>query len=173
VAEDHSLADVNDDAFTPPDSSRIGLAHPLLLGEALATWSELFADYEILQPFPQLGRPVHTLTADERAATHLDRLVGRVAPYGKVKGLSQGRWQSNDGYDQAWIARRDPAGRYVVVNISPGLTGYMYGVGDDQTYTAVWADTAPGPKPGNTVPLGEIDPVTLSEAIYDLTRVST
>ncbi|MFI0356932.1 DUF4132 domain-containing protein [Actinomadura sp. 9N407] len=174
VAEDRTFADVGDEAFVPPASSRIGIAHPVLLGEALPAWAEVFADYEILQPFAQLGRPVHTLTDEERTATQLERLIDRVAPYGKVKGLSQGHWQANDGYGPGpWIARRDPAGRHLVVNISPGLGTYMYGEGDEQTYTAIWAGTAPGPKPESTVPLGEIDPVTLSEALYDLTRIST
>ncbi|MFB4315318.1 DUF4132 domain-containing protein [Actinomadura sp. 21ATH] len=171
VAEDRTFADVEDDAFDPPASSRIGLAHPIHLGDALAAWSEVFADYEILQPFPQLGRPVHVLTDGERAATSLDRLVGRVAPYGKVKGLSQGDWQGGEGYDP-WIARRDPAGRYVVAGISPGLANYMYGEGDDQRYTAVWAGPAPAREPVNAIPLGDVDPVTMSEAIHDLVRIS-
>ncbi|MFD0851548.1 DUF4132 domain-containing protein, partial [Actinomadura adrarensis] len=68
VAEDDTYADVNDDPFTPATDARISIAHPILLDDDLATWAELFADYEILQPFPQLGRPVHTLADDERAA---------------------------------------------------------------------------------------------------------
>ncbi|MFD9591146.1 DUF4132 domain-containing protein [Kitasatospora sp. NPDC059973] len=34
-----------------PATASVRLAHPLLLGDGLADWSELFADHEILQPF--------------------------------------------------------------------------------------------------------------------------
>ncbi|MFC9970721.1 DUF4132 domain-containing protein [Spirillospora sp. NPDC127200] len=172
VAEDRGYADVNDEAFQPSAASRIGVAHPVLLGEALPAWSELFADYEILQPFPQLGRPVHTLTEQERTATRLERLEGLKAPYGKLMGYARSRWRAT-GEDHRWVARADPAGRHVVVNLSPGLDAYYQG-GDDQTYQAVWAGHAPGevPEAGGSLPLGDIDPVTMSEAIHDLTRIA-
>ncbi|MEW2352276.1 DUF4132 domain-containing protein [Spirillospora sp. NPDC029432] len=171
VAEDRTFADVEDDAFDPPASSRVGLAHPVRLGESTAAWSELFADYEILQPFPQLGRPVHTLTDEERAATRLTRVEGRVAPYGKVKGLSQGSWLSGADYD-CWIARQDPSGRYVVAGIDPGLEHYSHGHGADQRFARIWAGPRPAPRPVDPIPLGDIDPVTMSEALHDLIRVS-
>ncbi|MFD0851928.1 hypothetical protein ACFQ07_06830, partial [Actinomadura adrarensis] len=69
-----------------------------------------------------------------------------------------------------WLARRDPAGLYVVANLSPGLGYYMYGEGDDQKVTTLWAGSAPATLPRDSVPLGEVDPVTMSEAIHDLTR---
>ncbi|MFD0531331.1 DUF4132 domain-containing protein [Kitasatospora arboriphila] len=56
VAEDRTLADVRDEVFVLPSGATVRLAHPLLLGDDLGAWSELFADYEILQPFRQLGR---------------------------------------------------------------------------------------------------------------------
>ncbi|MEU8344414.1 DUF4132 domain-containing protein [Spirillospora sp. NPDC048832] len=172
VAEDRTYADVHDDAFTPAPDDRIGIAHPVLLDD-LADWAELFADYEILQPFEQLGRPVHRLTAGERAAHRLDRVEGLVLPYGKAKGHSQGRWESVDAdgeFAGGWLARRDPAGLYVVAGLSPGLYAYMYGEGDDQKITGLWAAQVPGREPEDTVPLGQVDPVTMSEAINDLLR---
>ncbi|MFI0485160.1 DUF4132 domain-containing protein [Actinomadura sp. 9N215] len=173
VAEDRTYADVNDDPFTPEPGARIAIAHPVLLDGELGAWSELFADYEILQPFEQLGRPVHRLTGDERAAHRLARIEGLVLPYGKAKGHSQGRWESVDAdgeFAGGWLARRDPAGVHVVANLSPGLYSYMYGEGDDQEVTALWAGPAPARAPRDSVPLGEVDPVTMSEVIHDLTR---
>ncbi|WP_301175088.1 DUF4132 domain-containing protein [Actinomadura geliboluensis] len=172
VAEDRTYADVRDDAFTPAPDDRIGIAHPVLLDD-LEAWAELFADYEILQPFEQLGRPVYRLTADERAAHRLARVEGLVLPYGKAKGHSQGRWESVDadgGFAGGWLARRDPAGLYVVAGLSPGLYAYMYGEGDDQKVTALWAGPAPAQTPKDAVPLGRVDPVTMSEAVHDLLR---
>jgi hypothetical protein len=167
IAEDRTFADVNDDAVEPPASARVGIAHPVRLGGAVAAWSEVFADYEILQPFPQLGRPVHLLTEAERAATRLPRLEGRVAPYGKVKGLSQSRYEDWGGR----LVRADPDGRYVIVRITPGLGTYYAGQGDDQTIAAIGALPDPRATSGD-LPLGAIHPVTMSEVIADILRIS-
>lgn len=173
VAEDHTYADVNDSPFTPAPDARISIAHPILLDDDLGSWAELLADYEILQPFEQLGRPVHRLTDDEHAAHRLARVEGLVLSYGKAKGHSQGRWESLDANGEfagGWLARRDPAGLYVVVDLSPGLHYYMYGEGEDQKINTLWAGPAPAHSPEDSVPLGEVDPVTMSEAIHDLLR---
>ncbi|MEV4006882.1 DUF4132 domain-containing protein [Actinomadura sp. NPDC049753] len=173
VDEGRDYADVRDDPFAPAPDNRIAIAHPVLLGDDLRAWAELFADYEILQPFEQLGRPVHRLTEAERAAHRLARVEGLVLPYGKAKGHSQGRWESLDadgGFAGGWLARRDPAGLYVVAELSPGLGYYMYGEGEDQRINAFWAGPTPARSPEVTVPLGEVDPVTMSEAVHDLVR---
>ncbi|MGI5321350.1 DUF4132 domain-containing protein [Actinomadura nitritigenes] len=173
VAEDRTYADINDDAFVPAPDARIGIAHPLLLGDDLGIWAEVFADYEILQPFEQLGRPVYRLTDDERSARRLARVEGLVLPYGKAKGHSQGRWESVDAdgaFAGGWLARRDPAGLYVVAGLSPGLGYYMYGEGENQEITCLWAGPAPARAPQDSVPLGDVDPVTMSEAVHDLVR---
>ncbi|MCQ0014009.1 DUF4132 domain-containing protein [Actinomadura madurae] len=57
IAEDRTFADLDDDAVELPEAATVQIAHPLRLGDSLGAWSELFADYEILQPFPQLGGP--------------------------------------------------------------------------------------------------------------------
>ncbi|MDN3357238.1 DUF4132 domain-containing protein [Actinomadura sp. DC4] len=173
VAEDHTYADVDDSPFTPAPDARVGIAHPLLLDDELGAWAEILADYEILQPFDQLGRPVHRLTDDERAARRLARVEGLTLSYGKAKGHSQGRWESVDAdgeFAGGWLSRRDSKGLYVVAVLSPGLYYYMYGEGEDQKITALWAGPAPASSPENAVPLGEVDPVTMSEAINDLLR---
>ena len=176
VAEDRTYAGIDDDVFVPAPDARIGIAHPILLDDDVTAWAELFADYEILQPFDQLARPVHRLTDDERAAHRLARVEGLTLPYGKAKGHSQGRWESVDAdgeFAGGWLARRDPAGRYVVAGLTPGLYYYMYGEGEDQKINALWAGPAPASTPTDTMPLGEIDPVTMSEAVHDLLRSSS
>ncbi|MFI6521382.1 DUF4132 domain-containing protein [Spirillospora sp. NPDC050679] len=167
LAEDRTFADADDDLLTVPDDARITLVHPLRLGESLKAWAELFADYEILQPFPQLGRPVHLLTGAERAATRLTRVEGMSSGYGRMKGLAKGRWIGDDS--GRWIARRDRHGRHLVVELSPGLSAYDGYSGYEQTFRTVRAAADPaGPDGGLT--LGDLDPVIVSEAIADLTR---
>ena len=66
VAEDKTFADQNDDAFDLADAESIEIAHPLILGPgSIARFSQLFADYRLIQPFPQLAREVVSLTKDE------------------------------------------------------------------------------------------------------------
>jgi hypothetical protein len=172
IAEDDTYADVNDDTFTPAPGARIAIAHPILLDDDLGTWAGLFADYEILQPFDQLERPVYRLTDDERAAHRLARVEGLVLSYGQAKGYSQGRWGAlhPNGGSTGWLARRDPAGLYVVADLYPGLGSYMYGEGEDQEIRTLWAGPVPAGSPRDSVPLGKIHPVTMSEAIHDLVR---
>ncbi|MFI0484949.1 DUF4132 domain-containing protein [Actinomadura sp. 9N215] len=55
IAEDRTLADLHDNAITLHPSAHIGVANPSLLDEATRrAWTQLFLDYEIAQPFPQL-----------------------------------------------------------------------------------------------------------------------
>ena len=80
VAEDGSFADIHDDAIPgglderhtlfmgAEDFRTVRLVHPLDLPTAdLEQWQQLFHDYEILQAFPQLHRPIHRHTPQERA----------------------------------------------------------------------------------------------------------
>ncbi|QFG20416.1 DUF4132 domain-containing protein [Actinomadura sp. WMMB 499] len=95
VAEDGTFADVHDDAFTVPGPATIGLPHPLHLGGAVDAWSELFADYEILQPFPQLGRPVIALTEGERRSVRLERFAGVRLSDADLAGLRRRGWYTD------------------------------------------------------------------------------
>ncbi|MBS2534645.1 DUF4132 domain-containing protein [Catenulispora sp. NF23] len=111
VAEDLSLADVSDGEYTLADDAVVGIAHPLHLGAGLAGWSEVFADYEILQPFDQLGRAVHALTDEEKASGTLTRFAGIDVPTGKVLGLERRGWLRGAPQDagvQHWVYRPRP-----------------------------------------------------------------
>lgn len=181
VAEDLSFADVADEAFTLPDDARVGLAHPLDLGSDLAAWSELFADYEILQPFAQLGRPVFAFSAEECAATRLARFAGVTVPAPKVLGLERRGWRRSQPADagvQAHVLRDLPDGRKVVVDLEPGLWIGAISECPDQSFREIWVTDATGeewyyyaPTTGG-IPLSCMDPVTASEILRDLTEVT-
>ncbi|MEU8125202.1 DUF4132 domain-containing protein [Spirillospora sp. NPDC049024] len=181
LAEDRTFADVDDAAVAMPDGAAIGIAHPLHLGEALPTWAQVFADYEILQPFPQLGREVHALTGEEKAGARLTRFEGVTVPFGNVLRLERRGWYrgpvDSDGGISCLVR---PAGtrRYVVLTLATGLyVGYVSESGD-QTIEAVWvgADPAPGyfshsASEGARHSFAELDAVTASEILADLTAV--
>ena len=74
VAEDLSYADAHDALYLLPDEAQVGIVHPLELSPAdAAAFGQLFADYEILQPFAQLGREIWRLSEDEQQSFELER----------------------------------------------------------------------------------------------------
>lgn len=91
IAEDGSFASVSDDAVTLGDDASIGVAHPLQLGDEAARWAELFADYEIIQPFEQLGRETFTCPAAEAGASKIQRFAGIQLDATKLLGTLEAR----------------------------------------------------------------------------------
>ncbi len=139
VAEDRSFATVDDDTFGLADADVVGLVHPLHLGEAVTAWAEVFADYEILQPFAQLGRPVYRLTDDERGAVVLDRFGGVKFPTTKVFGLEHRGWRRGAtagwrraGLDRACAARRPDDRRRPRAGHHRGRAGRLARAADQQ-----------------------------------------
>ncbi|GAA2149303.1 DUF4132 domain-containing protein [Actinomadura napierensis] len=180
VAEDGTFAGAHDTALNLPETVVVGVMHPVHLGKTdlVAAWSEVFADYEILQPFPQLGRPVHELADEERKSGHLARFEGATVPVGRLLGLTKRGWERGAPQDagvECWISRPAGPNRHVVIDLDPGIA-----VGDpdtlgDQTLRQVclcrrqdelWMHH------GNPLPFGELDPVTASEVIADLTALT-
>lgn len=175
VAEDRTYADVEDEAVKFADDARITLAHPLHLEGRLDAWAELFADYEIVQPFPQLGRPVLAATEDEAGGARLKRFEGFTVPVGKLLALQKRGWERGEPQDagvERWFSRRLGPERYLVIEISEGIAVGMIGEFPDQTLDTVWLDTQPGDHwSSRTYPLrfADLSPVIVSEVLADLT----
>ena len=88
----------------------------------------MFAEYEILQPFPQLGHPVHILTEDERDAGRLTRFEGLRVGTGALLGLARRGWEHGGPMDagiEHWISRPVADDRHLVVSLDPGFTTGM------------------------------------------------
>ncbi len=173
VAEDRTLADSTDDELTVAGDTVVGIAHPLHLGETRGAWSDVFADYEILQPFAQLGREVLALTAEERAARLLHRFAGATVYTGKILGLSHRGWQRGSPQD-AGVSnvtyKLVPGGRAVIVDLDPGIIAGDAMEWPEQTIVRVWLNDGPadwGNSNGN-LPFGVLDDITASEMLRDL-----
>ncbi|MFD7734490.1 DUF4132 domain-containing protein [Kitasatospora phosalacinea] len=180
VAEDRTFTDVHDEPFALPADATVRLVHPLHLAAAdLAAWAELFADYEIVQPFRQLGRPVAALTVEEAAGHRLHRFEKHTVPVGRLLGLTKRGWrrgEPQDGGVEGWIHKPLPNGRHLVIEIQPGIAvGYVNEFGD-QTFEAVWLGASPdGYWPNGREHrdrLGDLDPVTASELLTDLEELT-
>jgi hypothetical protein len=178
-AEDRTFADVGDETLTPSSATAvIALAHPVKLGESLDAWTDVFTDYELAQPFPQLQRPVHELTEEERQATRLARFEDVSVPFGKVLGLTRRGWERGspeDNGNERWISRFVPGGLYVVVNLDPGIQVGVVDHAPEQRLREIWLGDGPGdhhPGGRGAHPFGDLDPVTASEILTDLTDLT-
>lgn len=166
VAEDRTFADLQDDTYLLPDGAVVGLAHPLHLGAAdLAAWSEVFADYELLQPFPQLGRPVVTLSEGQASASDLVGDFGVTAPTRAFLGLTKSGWNRGTPMDAGveedmWIAVGD---RRVTLGMDQGIVvGDPDALGAEQTLTSIAVDQGT---------FGDLPPIPVSELLAGLQRL--
>ncbi|MFB8006850.1 DUF4132 domain-containing protein [Nocardia sp. NPDC056000] len=174
IAEDRSYADSADDPVTIADEMIVGLAHPLDLGDALGEWGEVFADYEILQPFPQLQREVFTLTAEETALGALPRFHNLVIPTGKILGLNRFGWERGepaDGGVSCEYFRVLGAGLSVVIDLDPGIIAGIALEFDKQQIAVRLTDTGNEHYWGrgeSTHTFGELSPIAASELLREL-----
>ncbi|GII61525.1 hypothetical protein Skr01_16100 [Sphaerisporangium krabiense] len=156
VAEDRGFADIEDDTLTLPDEAVVGVAHPLELGEKTIAWAQVFADYEILQPFPQLAR--ETYEPDETLLTEISAVK---VPTGKVLGLERRGWRRGSPQDagiQYWIERDVPGGGTITIGLVPGVAVGYADFADEQTLEGVSLDG--------------LDPITASEILRDLREIT-
>ncbi|WP_229067567.1 DUF4132 domain-containing protein [Actinoplanes sp. DH11] len=157
----------------------VGVAHPLQLGEDVAVWAELFGDYEILQPFPQLSRPVFTLTPAEAAGSNLSRFEGLTLPTTTILGLERRGWRREDPQDAGMQGRMELAiapGLGFALDIEPGIAIGSIDYFPEQKVTNAFLHNGTGARwrrnaAGETA-LSNLDPVAASELLRDLTDLS-
>ena len=114
VTDDLSITDASDEPLELDVSGtapgRIGLVHPLHLpAGGLDAWGALFGDYEIAQPFAQLGREIYELTDAEKAASEILRFEGIKVEAARMRGVGSRGWQlgaPQDGGAIIWIERQ-------------------------------------------------------------------
>jgi hypothetical protein len=157
VAEDKTYAGDTDAAITVGAHATVGIVHPLELdADSIARWSRVFADYELLQPFEQLGRAVHHATAEETASKKLSRFAGKDVRAGAVMGLLSHGWSRGPVEDNGVVYELvHPLGH---MTVSPGI---YFGGGaqqDDQKLSPI--DLKPG-----------FDALAFSELVRSLERL--
>ncbi|WP_329518520.1 DUF4132 domain-containing protein [Spirillospora sp. NBC_01491] len=175
IAEDRTFAGVDDQGFDPSPTARIGLPHPYHLGDTVKAWSDVLADYEILQPFPQLGREVHPLTEEERGGHRLGRFEGVTVPIGRVLKLTRLGWERGAPEDNgvATLISRPVGTCWAVVQLDPGIPVGAVDAFPEQRIEDVGVYAAPYWRRSKNSPvLGTLDPVTASELIAELTELT-
>ncbi len=182
ITEDQSLADEHDEPFELTGAAAVGIVHPLHLSdEQRRAWGELLSDYEIVPPFPQLGRGLFSLEPGEAEQTVLERFnqgqIPATALVGTLERLAWIRGIPEDG--GVFYEHSKPfygANVTAIVQYEDGVpVGYMEGW-EDQTLSGCFF--VPGiynadiyPDHNQKLKLGDIDPVVLSEVLSDLTVV--
>ncbi len=145
------------------DAFQVGLVHPVQLTPGLrSAWAARLADYELIQPFPQLTRPVYDLT-EETVVT-------------EVTGFN---FQSASGFPfnrmlraAGWNRRYEEAAR---VFPTAGVTALVKWHGWDRVsfegcrfiYGALGIT---GYQNATPLPLGQVDPIVRCETFADLER---
>lgn len=167
IAEDASFADANDDVFVLPDDAEVALPHPLTLDAAvLAAFGQVFADYEILQPFAQLGRETFVLSDAEGAQQPLARWNGRTIEAVRLLGLESRGWRRGpveDGPRINCFERDLPIGTSLQLDFSPGIEPYDVRGSEPQTLDGVWAT-----RDRQRVGVAELGRVWASEIVRDI-----
>ncbi|WP_327004173.1 DUF4132 domain-containing protein [Dactylosporangium sp. NBC_01737] len=170
LAEDRTLADVDDVPVVLADDAVVSVAHPVHLD--VRAWAEVFADYEILQPFRQLGRDVHALGPDEVGAVRLERFDGRKAMTVKLLGLERRGWRraGQDGGHQSRMERDLPGGAVLIVELDPGIAMGVPAERPQQSLDDIWICPEGGDRWSreHTVPFSTLDPASVSELLRDL-----
>ncbi|GGU45025.1 DUF4132 domain-containing protein [Lentzea flava] len=175
LAEDRTLATAADTEFTLPPNATVRVAHPVDLADTLKAWGDIFADYEILQPFPQLIRPTHAFTPAEPEIPQLREYLNRAAPVGRILGLTTRGWVRGAPQDNGvenWVTRPLPSGGALVATLDPGIATGAVDIYPEVKFSAIWfSETGEGtwPPPNDNTQTGiAIDPITASELLSEL-----
>jgi hypothetical protein len=165
VTEERTYANSEDRPYALAGTA-VGIVHPLELTEQeRARWGEVFGDYELIAPFPQLGRRIHLLQPGEEGLTELTRFAGKGAPeivftaILKQQGWQPAWWGGSYGYQKGFAAADVTA--LLQVGYPPG--------GGMTVARALFVPGVPqtGGRPEDIQAkrLAEVDPVTLSEVL--------
>lgn len=171
ICEDRTFADEKDEMLELDLNANIGIPHPIEMDEALRrAWGALLSDYEIVQPFAQLGREVFRLDAPERSLHELTRFAATLIPTGRLFGLEYKGYRREYAYDGGpVIAYRRAIAKtpwYARILFMPGMIPSEAASAPPQTLSALELFRADHlfPRPV----FGELDPIALSELLRDV-----
>lgn len=182
VTEDQTLADQDDKLLVLEGQEDIGMVHPLQLDDELKTkWGEVFSDYDLISPFPQLARPIYTLDESEKSKDEITRFAGKMIPAASIVSiLERLGWQRGDVGDGGCFSEHY---KYFPGADVTAVADYEWiGIGmivesDDQDIQSCHfhqGKTTRGFYYQNSkIPLEFVDSIVLSEVLSDLTLLAS
>ncbi|WP_167237798.1 DUF4132 domain-containing protein [Massilia genomosp. 1] len=175
VGPDGGFTNAADDAYAlaQGDDIRIGIPHALeMSAQDTAAFGQLFADYELMQPFVQIGRDTHALRADELAADRLLRWDGLVASTANLLGLTSRGWRRGQAQDRGYVhdvSKPLAGGHLFELQFEPGFMVSVVAEDPQQTLKQVlFGSAGRHGRVDKHVPLSALDPIAASELIRDL-----
>jgi Domain of unknown function (DUF4132) len=179
ITDEKDFANSDDDPFTLGDVDCIGLAHPLhLSADDMAKWSEVFGDYEIIPPFPQLARKTYVLLPEERDTVEITRFAEiKIQALAMIGILQKLGWTRGTPMDGGMFSQHIKP--FATENITafieyPGIPiGYYEGWEDQKIercyfLRGIHNDVGYHDHKAEKIKLSEIDPVVISEVLRDL-----
>jgi Domain of unknown function (DUF4132) len=161
----------------PSPDTRVRLWHPISHSmDEVRTWRDHLIEAGLRQPFKQAFREIYLLTpAEEQTRDHSRRFTDHLLRYGQAKalltgrgwtGMSLGHWGWEYGSGQAEATKELPGG----LTAHWGFHLDEESVERDDVGTVsicVSGDLRFTDDRGSTIPLAQIAPLTLSEALRD------
>lgn len=142
--------------WPPGEAPRVTLPHPLEIpAPERAAWGQIFADYAILQPFPQLGREVFGLWDRDRI---LQSIPGREVTDGWIRGLISSGWHRGGVGDAGLFSsvRWTEGGINATLEHSGVPVAFMDWPGKPPTTLRSLTVTGGGTDPVNRIALSEL-----------------
>ena len=183
--EDGTFNTVDEDEYTLPEKTLIGLVHPVELdADTLDGWKQQLEDYEITQSIDQLSRQVFTLDESRAGEKVLEDFGGKILNGLSLSGkmLSQGWYRGSvqDGGVFYCFYRED---KNLGIGAELRFSGSAVGFDDGDSVTVYDAvfytgsinrgsyvyDKVPEEK---LVPLGEVPARYYSEILLHLTKAT-
>ncbi|MBY0545890.1 MAG: DUF4132 domain-containing protein [Candidatus Obscuribacterales bacterium] len=183
VTEDQTLADQDDKLLTLEGHEDIGIVHPLQMDENLKTrWGEVFSDYDLISPFPQLGRAIYTLDESEKSKEEITRFAGKMIPAASIVSiLEKHGWQRGSVEDGGCFHEHYKF--FPGANITAVASYDWIGIGmivesDDQDIKSCHFEQASRDRSSwyskpEMVPLEFVDSIVISEVLADLTLLAS
>lgn len=164
VSVEQALVDMDEEELSLEGIESVCIAHPVHLSEReREQWLEIFADYELVQPFEQLGREIFSLDEAQKKATEIaPPNQGKEAHFRKILALEKRRWSRHEDIGIDGMTRPVEHGTHVMLRIDEGWFPYMEA--DDIELQKIDVLTLDAP---DGVTFGSLDPAMISEILRD------
>lgn len=144
-----------------------GGALPLSAVEHLG---QMFGDYEIIQPFKQLGRETYAPTEAECRAGLIERFKAKKVATGSMMGLINRGWERGQAQDAGWVGefvKRLPGGLEAELQIEPGTIVGEINYEPEQAIPSIQVRRQGTWDKSGLIDLATLDPILVSEIIRD------